>query len=172
MRYADVRERIKTGDLLLWSSDASGSTRHDIETEIVKLATRSQWTHAGVAWSEHGRVMVMDLTTRGCAPRPLSGDLPFWWIPAPRELGRAGLDYAFSRFGEMVYSRWQAITAVLRRLVVGDDLQGQCAEYVLEVYRADGMAPTDVATPAALMVGAMNNWPFAEMHRVVDDEPV
>lgn len=169
--YSQVRDKIKTGDMLLWSAKGGWGNRHDIETSIVKISTESQWTHVGVAWVDHGRVFVMDLTTRGCAPRPLSKDAPFWWIPAPRELSEEALQYAFSRFGEMTYSKWQAVLGQLRKLTIGDDMLGQCSEFAIEVWRVDRMAPTNIATPAACMLGAMTMWPGAVLTQVLPDQP-
>jgi hypothetical protein len=164
MRYDQVREQIKSGDMLLWSAQGGWGSRHDIETKLVKMGTESQWTHVGVAWVERGRVFVMDLTTRGCAPRPLSGDLPCYWIPAPRELSEQALQYAFSRFGEMTYSRWQAFKAAFGKLAIGRDLVGECAEYAIEIWRMDGLHPTVVATPGGCMEGALANWEGAQLH--------
>jgi hypothetical protein len=158
MRYSKLRPRIKTGDLIVWAHRGNLRSRKGFETWLTRTAQQAPWTHVGVAWVEHGRVWVMDLTTRGCAPRLLSGDLPAYWIAAPRALGEPALHYAFSRFGELVYSRWQAVLGFLGLLRIGADLQGECAEYVLEIYRTEGIAPTDVATPAALVEAALAVW--------------
>ena len=166
MKYAELRECIKSGDMLLWEGHATGDLRHDTEVELVEHATASNWTHVGVAWAEHGRVWVMDLATTGCAPRILSEDVPQGWIPAPRRLSDQAMAFAFSRFGKMTYSRWQAILGWAKRLVIGDDLAGQCAEYALEIYRVDGIAPSDVATPAACARGALARWPGASLYTV------
>lgn len=167
MRYLDIRDQIKTGDMLLWSAKVENFNRHDIETELVKIGTGSQWTHVGVAWEDHGRVFVMDLTRRGCAPRPLSNDCPFWWIPAPAPLSETALQHAFSRFGEMTYvTNWQAFVGWLKQITKRDDQKGQCSNYALEIWGIDNMAPTTEATPAACMLGAMQNWDGAELHYV------
>jgi len=42
--------------------------------------------------------------------------------------------------------------------VIGADTLGQCAEYALSIWRVDGMAPTDTATPGACADGALLNW--------------
>lgn len=163
MKYELARPLIKSGDMLLWSKNAGWNSRNDIETHMVRISTESQWTHVGVAWADHGRTWVMEITTRGCAPRLLSSELPFWWIPAPQPLSDAALEKAFSRFGSLEYSRWQAIAGKLKLLDIGKDLKSQCAEYALEIWRVDGISPSLVATPYRCMVGAMETWPGATL---------
>jgi hypothetical protein len=158
MRYEAARDQIKTGDMLLWRDHAGGPLRGIVERWIVRHGTASPWTHVGVAWVDHGRVWVMEITTKGCAPRLLSGQVPFDWVAAPRELSERALAYAHSCFGEWTYSRWQAVMGALKRLVIGADHVGQCAEYALSVWQVDGMAPTDTATPGACVDGALLRW--------------
>lgn len=169
MTYDEFRRSVKTGDMLLWQSKPTGNLRHDTEIEAVQVSTESPWTHVGIAWVEYGRAWAMDLTVTGCAPRLLSNDPPQAWINAPRRLSRAGLLYAFSRFGKMRYSRWQAILGYLRRLAIGNDMLGQCAEYVIEVYREGGMAPSEIATPAACVEGALLRWSGAALRRITKE---
>lgn len=156
--YEHIRARIKTGDMLLWRDHAGGPIRAVSERWIVRHTTASPYTHVGIALVWFGRVWVMDLTTKGCAPRLLSECGDFDWATAPRELSSAAVTFAFACFGEWVYSRWQAILGKLKRLVIGQDRKGQCAEFALAVWMQDGMAPTDEATPGACADGAMLVW--------------
>lgn len=158
MLYEDARYQIKTGDMLLWRDHAGGPLRGIIERWIVRHGTASPYTHVGVAWADHGRVWVMDITTKGCAPRLLSGCGDFDWSPAPQALSERALVYAHSCFGEWTYSRWQAVLGAFKRLVIGADAKGQCAEYALSIWRLDDMAPTDTATPGACADGALLRW--------------
>ena len=158
MIYTEVRRKIKTGDMLLWRNHAGGGLRSTIERWFVSHGTASPYTHVGIAWVEHGRVWVMDVTTRGCAPRILSKAGDFDWIPAPSKLTPQALEFAFNGFGEFEYSKVQAVLGELGLLKVGADLQTQCAEYALTVWQASGMAPTTKATPAACADGGMTTW--------------
>lgn len=158
MKYAEFRTKVKTGDMLLWRNHSGGSIRAVIERWFVEHGTGDPHTHVGMALVALNRVWVMDITTKGCAPRLLSEEPEFDWIQAPRELTQEGMDYAFSCFGKWVYSRWQAVMGALKRLTIGDDLKGQCAEYFLAICRASDMAPTDTATPADCARGGMLNW--------------
>jgi len=158
VKYAEARSRIKTGDMLLWRDHNGGTVRSMVERWIVRHGTASPYTHVGVAWVDNGRVWVMDITTRGCAPRLLSTCLPFDWAAAPEPLSADALAYAFSCFGQWTYSRWQAVMGAAKRLTIGVDTKGQCAEYTLAIYRANGNQPTAIATPGDCADGAMLVW--------------
>lgn len=156
--YAHIRDRIKTGDMLLWRNSTGGGLRSVIERWIVRHGTASPYTHVGVAWHDHGRVWVMDITTKGCAPRLLSTCGDFDLAPAPQPLSETALAFAHKCFGEWTYSRWQAVLGQFKRLTIGADSKGQCAEYALSVWMVDGMTPTGTATPGACAAGAMSVW--------------
>ena len=158
MKYSDARLNIKTGDMLLWRNHPGGSLRGIIERWFVSHGTASPYTHVGVAWAEHGRVWVMEITTKGCAPRLLSTCGDFDWSPAQKPLSDTALTFAFDCFGSWVYSRWQAIAGALKRLAIGKDTSGQCAEYALSIWGIDGQRPTEIATPADCAEGAMRVW--------------
>lgn len=157
MKYEDARYLIKTGDMLLWRNHAGGPLRGVVERLFVTHGTASAYTHVGVAWVEYGRVWVLEITTKGCAPRLLSSLGAFDWAACPRELSPAALEWAFACFGVWEYSRWQAVLGALKRLAIGADNLGQCAEYALSIWSRDGMAPTNTATPGACADGAMSD---------------
>lgn len=156
--YNEIRNKIKTGDMLLWRNHKQGGLRAIIERWFVEHGTASPYTHVGYAWADHNRVWVIEITTKGCAPRLLSQVGDFDWAPAPKEGSEKALNFAFSCFGVWKYSRWQAIKGQLKNLVIGADLAGQCAELAIAIWRVDGMAPTEYATPADCAYGAMVKW--------------
>jgi hypothetical protein len=158
MKYEELRTKIKTGDMLLWRASKEGSLRNIIERWFVTHGTASPYSHVGTAWVEHGRVWVMEITTHGCAPRLLSSCGDFDWSPCPKELSDQALTYAFDCFGVMTYSRTQAVLGALKRLVIGNDLKGQCSEYCISIWMIDDQEPTEIATPAACAEGAMRVW--------------
>lgn len=158
VEYEQIRNQIKTGDMLLWRDHKGGGLRSIIERWIIRHGTASPYTHVGIAWVDHGRVWVMDITTKGCAPRLLSKCGDFDWSSAPIELSEQALLFAFSCFGEWQYSRWQAVMGALKRLTIGVDSYGQCAEYAISVWKIDGISPTDRATPGHCADGALSVW--------------
>lgn len=158
MKYAEARLKIKTGDMLLWRNHKSGGLRATIERWFVEHGTASPYTHVGYAWVEHNRVWVIEITTKGCAPRLLSQVGDFDWAVAPKQGSEKALNYGFSCFGVWTYSKWQAIKGQLKTLIIGEDLSGQCAELAISMWRVDDMAPSTHATPAACAYGAMTEW--------------
>lgn len=158
MQYADLRTKIKSGDMLLFRNHSGGGLRGILERWFVVHGTASPYTHVGVAWVEHGRVWCMDMTTKGCAPRLLSTCGSFDWAPAPKPLNDAAFGFAFGKFGELEYSRWRAIGGALGLIDVRSEGESMCAEYALAIWEHADMAPTDTATPAACADGAMEIW--------------
>jgi hypothetical protein len=156
MRYAEARPKIKTGDLLAWSH-GGWSSWHDIEVNLVRMATRSEYSHVGLALAGGGRVFILEAVGGGVRLFPLSRELPFYWVRRPVALTGRAVDFAFARIGEP-YSKWQAIKAYFGLLTTGDDARWQCAEYVLSVLRADGEDLAPRATPSAVVQAAALNW--------------
>lgn len=156
MKYVEVREQIKTGDMLAWSA-GSWKNWHDVQVNLVRVFTRSEFSHVGLALVGAGRVFVLEAVGSGVRIFPLSRELPFWWVPRPREIGAGAVDFAFERVGE-AYSKWQAIKAFLGSLTAGEDDRWECAEYVLAVLARDGERLNAAATPAAVMHVVAREW--------------
>lgn len=158
MKYEAIRDQLKSGDMLLFRNHSGGGLRATIERWFVLHGTASPYAHVGVCWSDHGRVWVMDMTTKGCAPRLLSTAGDFDWAPAPKALSETALSYAFEHFGELEYSRLRAIGGQLGLIDVRSEHESMCAEYALSIWKRAGMPPTDKATPASCADGAMLIW--------------
>lgn len=153
MDYATARGKIKTGDLLFWSS-GSWSSWHDIQVLAVRLFTLSEYSHVGVAWVANGRVFVIHATGRGVIIEPLSLQGSFYWVPMRTKFSAEALEAGFSRVGER-YSKMQAIAGFLRRLPIGSDPLWQCAEFVIWFYAKNGIALSHLATPAGVAKSVM-----------------
>lgn len=156
MKYAQAREEIRSGDLLAWSGGGWKSW-HDIQVMLVRVFTRSEFSHVGLALVGAGRVFVLEAVSGGVRLFPLSRALPFYWVRRHRELGGEAVDFAFDRLGDG-YSKRQAIAAFLGDLRLGEDDIWQCAEYVIRVLEADGEVLTNVATPTGVVRAAMQRW--------------
>lgn len=156
MKYEDARAQIKSGDLLAWSHGGWGNW-HDIQISLVRMFTRSEFSHVGIALVGAGRVFILEAVSGGVRLFPLSRELPFYWIARPRELSGEAIDFAFDRLGDG-YSKLQAILAFLDMLSHGEDDLWECAEYVLEILEADGEVLTNVATPTGVVKAAMQRW--------------
>lgn len=153
MRYALEREAIRSGDLLAWTH-RSWASWYDVQVQLVRLATRSEFCHVGVAWCVAGRVLVLEAVGAGVRIFPLSRLLPVYHVP----LGAPWLPeveaWALAQVGKP-YSKWQAVLGHLGLLKAGQDDRWQCAEYAREIAVRLGVPMPGKVTPSSLVREAM-----------------
>lgn len=142
MIYPDARAQIQSGDVIFQSHKPLRSW-YDFKILLVRMFTRSEWSHAALAWAVGGRLFILEAVSAGVRIFPLSRAGDFTWV------SRGGFtqdmeEYALARVGQP-YSQWQAI----RSLFGEDDMDDRwyCSEYVCAVL---GIGPAD-KTPAGLM---------------------
>lgn len=126
MRYADCRESINDGDVLAWTHTASPfRSWYDFKVFLVRLFTRSEYSHVGIAVRFGGRVFVLESVTGGIRLMPLSKCLPCYLI---RDDKPFDVERAMSVCGEP-YSQLEAILGEFGRT---DENNGvwQCSEFV------------------------------------------
>ena len=164
--YIDIRSSIRDGDVLMYRGRSWIS-------RLIQAATRSQYSHAGLATWWNNRLMVMEAIGKGVVVTPLSANIReyhgtvelftckeeindeqrLWMIQfAQRELGKA-------------YGRWNALVLgfrlLFKRTIEARDAlrRGRrlfCSHYVAETYTAAGkdlkkgasdrfMSPGDIA---------------------------
>jgi len=70
-QYKDIRSQIKSGDLLGWSHRELKNW-HDLKIWFVRLFTRSEYSHVGLAWVVGGRVFVIEAVQPMVRVYPLS----------------------------------------------------------------------------------------------------
>jgi len=127
MRYSDIRPKIKSGDVLAWTHRKWGSW-YDFQVQMVRLFTRSEYCHVGVAYVVADRVFVLESVSGGIRQQPLSQEIPFYWIPTTVEWTDTALTAAMSKMGEK-YSKWDGFVSLWKKIKPGTDNQWECAEY-------------------------------------------
>jgi hypothetical protein len=147
MNYADARPDIKTGDVIAFGHEDWGSI-YDLEIQIVRAATRSEYAHVGMAWCTSGRVFILEAVVPAVRIFPLSSMAPFYHIPMDIKLSDDALEYALSVVGER-YSKAEAIRAFFG--LENDDKLWECAEYVKEILKENGTVLKCKATPAGVV---------------------
>lgn len=157
MKYDDVRSQIKTGDLLAWSA-GGWSNWHDIQVNLVRMFTKSEYSHVGIAWVSLDRVFILEAVGAEVRMFPLSRELPFYWIPRPKVLGLAAVEWAFSKLGNRYESKLRMVINFILGCEQRDDDRWQCSEYVLGILRADGEELTHDETPTGVVKAAMQRW--------------
>lgn len=141
VKYSDVRQTIKTGDLLFWTGNC-------FECRIVRVFTGSTYSHVGIAWVVGDRIFVLEATPPVVRIYPLSNKVPFFLVKAPEELSAKALTFALEHVGKP-YSRWEAIKAYLG-LLLDKNKTWECVEYTQETWRVDGYSMNVRAVPELL----------------------
>jgi hypothetical protein len=177
IEYDEERLRIRNADVLMYRG-------HSLESRVIQWATRSRYSHAGLAIWWNNRLMVIEAVGKGVVVTPLStniigyhGDVE-WYTSVdeiPEDLRLRMVEIAQIELGKE-YALWRAMLLGFRRLFQRDvatrdtlKREGQlfCSHYVAEVYNAVGrdlkkgvsdrfMAPGDIASsPLLKKMGAL-----------------
>jgi hypothetical protein len=151
MDYKTARPQIISGDIIAFSHEG-WSSWSDIESQMVKLWTQSEYSHVGIAWAIAGRVFVLEAVVPEIRIFPLRKLLPFYWVPMQTPLSKTTERYAISRVGEE-YSKWEAIKGYLGSTSL--NRKWQCAEYVRTVLSVNGSMMKGKNTPSAIVRDAL-----------------
>jgi hypothetical protein len=152
MVYDEVRSTFQTGDIIAISRDQLRSW-HDIPGHIIRLFTRSEYSHVGMVWVIGERVFLVESVTPLVRIIPLSNlkERGFYHVCIGKDFSASELQYIVSTIGASKYSRWQAILAYFKRLKIGADDKFECAELVIAARRLSGVQLGNVATPSAVV---------------------
>ena len=152
--YVDVRDNLKSGDVLAWTHKGIKSWK-DFEIFIVRLAQRSEYSHVGMVWKIADRVFILEAVGSGVRIYPLSKELPCFHIATDIEWTPELEEFALSKVGES-YSKWEAIKGFLTGKATQGDGSWQCAEYCKAVLRQAGMEFQGKTTPSGLVNDLLN----------------
>jgi hypothetical protein len=149
--YAEVRDTIKSGDLLAFSSN-DWSTWHGIKVQLIRIFTRSEYDHVGVAWVTGGRVFVLEAVMPMTRIFPLSLSGPFYLIEMNAPWKKMTEDYALSHIG-YEYSQLAAMRSFLKPVEI--DQVNECAAYAIQVMLHDDISLGVMATPSKVVQAAL-----------------
>lgn len=147
--YATARDSIKSGDLLAFSHVGWGSW-YAWKIQIVRMMTRSEFSHVALAWVVGGRVFVLEAVIPLVRIYPLSKLGDFYHLPLNKNWCWAE-EFALAHVGTP-YSQLKAIRAFFKPVL--HDGVTECAEYVSEVLRLADVDLGRVATPTAVVRAA------------------
>lgn len=151
MDYRTARPQITSGDIIAFTHSGWGSWA-DIESQIVRIATRSEYSHVGVTWVTGGRVFILEAVVPEIRIFPLRKLVPFYWVPMYSPLSRPTERYALSRVGQE-YSKWEAVKGFFGSTRL--DQKWQCAEYVRMVLSVNKSMAPGKNTPTAIVQDAL-----------------
>jgi hypothetical protein len=149
VNYTQARAQIKSGDLLAWSHRVPfWHSYRDFKIALIRLFTRSEFTHVGTAVWAGGRLLVLEAVKPVVRLHPVSMLGNFYWVPLPASWTPEAEQYAFAQIGDR-YSVLDAIVGYFG--MPKDDHREQCAELKIRVAAAAGVCLGDVATPTAVV---------------------
>jgi|ERR1035437_1175863 hypothetical protein len=150
--YLINNTKIKSGDLIAWTHKG-WSTLYDIEMQIIRLATRSEYIHVGTAWIAQERVFVIEAVMPCVRIFPLSHLVPFYLVPLEAPWEKKTENFAFAQIGKE-YSIKNAIQSVIEKPNVNGNWQ--CAQLAHEIMKRDGIDLGEVYTPSGVVYGALS----------------
>lgn len=151
MRYESARPHIKSGDLLAFSH-FGWKTWHDWKIQGVRMFTRSEYSHVGIAWVVGERVFCLEAVMPLVRIYPLDKLGEFYWIPTNVNWTKEIEDVALSIVGQE-YSQWQAIQSFFDAPT--KDHLWQCCEYAMEILYLAGIDIDSPKTPTGIVRGMM-----------------
>lgn len=142
MRYPKARNCIKSGDIILWQG-------RGLAARLVQWATKSKWSHAGIAVWWGPRLMVLDAYPfKGTRARPLSHDLKgAYWAASHAVWNYEALGFALDELDrkysfQNLWKTWLGLDLVKSEY--------QCAQYVAAVLLVAGVKLSMPATPESI----------------------
>lgn len=151
--YESIRKTIRSGDLLAWSI-RNVSSLDDIGSYIIRLFTKSEYNHVGMAWCMGDRIFVFEATKPHVRIIPLSLLSDFYWLPMNIKWSQALEQQMLSKIGQP-YSVLEAISLYLG--LPGQQRVWQCVKLVNAIYKEAGLNFNDPATPSDLVQRALED---------------
>jgi hypothetical protein len=168
MKYADVRARIESGDLLAWSHRGWDSW-YSLKIQAVRMFTRSDYCHLALAMVFDGRVWCVESVMPVIRIVPLSnliGTEGCYWIPMNAPMTPAEREFALSKVSLGKYSQIEAMRAALSPLPADNqrDDKWECARYAIECRRHSGIELGPIDTPDAGVLAAQDRYQAPVYH--------
>jgi hypothetical protein len=128
--YKEVRDTLKSGDLVFYSSHNS------LGDKLIKWWSESKYSHVGMVWAVAGRVFLLEASARGGVRMvPMSSRLPDLIIPMDLTWNEAAERHAMEHIMEP-YSIIDAVRAGFRE---NYNQKGWiCTEYVASITKECG----------------------------------
>lgn len=152
MEYKDIRSEIKSGDLIAFSH-GSWTSFSGFLTNIVRIFTRSTYSHVGVAWVIDNRVFVFEAVKPLTRLYPLSLMGDFYWIPTKANWNGKAETFAIENMG-VEYSNMACIEAFAKELDK-DDVR-ECAAYAKAILGRAGVYVGRLARPDTVIQELQN----------------
>jgi group I intron endonuclease len=158
VQSTDIFSRISPGDLIV-VSHKDWKTLSDVESQVVRIATESEFSHVCVVTEiRDGVPYVIEAVVPCVVVSPVTKYLKdgFYHIAIPdKPMSKDERDYGLSKVGQK-YSKVQAVEGYLHMLDIGQDTSWQCSELTIAMRRMSGINLGPIATPAAVVQTALS----------------
>lgn len=131
MKYEDIRAEIKTLDVLAWAEGGKWDSWRNIQLNLIRMFTMSEYNHVGLAYVTDGRVFVIESVVPDIRIYPLSKELPCYLVKTDFNFSPDIVEYMLSKVG-LKYSKWEALKAFFTTDTNNPDAW-QCAKFVNDV---------------------------------------
>jgi hypothetical protein len=158
MNYLRVRNKIKDCDILLYRGKSFLS-------KIIRLLTKSEYSHAGIAVWWNDRLMVLEAVEKGVVLTPMSKNLKYYkgtvyWFTSKKSIPQTKrlnmIRFAQQELGKK-YSKWKLIVFGYK-ILFGKDRDKKdefrnanslvCSHYVAQIYNYAGIDLTEDVSDA------------------------
>lgn len=150
----DKINKIKSGDLLIWSKDRH-SLLSNIFLTIIRLFTLSDFAHVAIAVIENDKLCIVEATTPTIRLVEVKPDDEFYFIPMNVEWKLEYLDFLLNKLG-LKYSFMDGVRAYFNKKLE-DDNRWQCAELANAFYKLTGSDYKNCFTPTKLVNGILTD---------------
>ena len=149
MKYSVHESEIKTGDILGWTH-REWKSWYDFQIQIVRMFTKSEFSHVGIAYWEDNKLYVIEAIGSGVRKSLLSENIPFYWIKA-EPLSEKAISFAKEQIGRRYESKIKMVINYFWDLDLENNKRWQCSELVNAIYRVNKTPLTFIDEPSKIM---------------------
>lgn len=150
--YANYRQNIRSGDLLVWSNPSDNLLSRIFFT-IIRFFTLSEYVHVGIAYRLNHELYVVEAVMPEIKLTLLTDEDKFWHIPMFIDWRQDYADFLLDKLGQP-YSVLDAIKGYFGSIGARDS-KWQCAELAITFYRLTGIDLGANYTPSKLVTAVL-----------------
>jgi hypothetical protein len=151
MKYSEIRNNLKSGDVVALSHQQWNSLS-DIESQIVKSVTQSEFSHVAIILVMDGTPFLVESVVPFVRIMPLDNlEEDFYLIQTGVPISDTEKNFMFSQVATGAYSKLEAIAAQLELLDIGSNSNWSCAEFLICARKLSHLSISTKATPAAVV---------------------
>jgi hypothetical protein len=156
MKYSEFKEVCRSGDLI-FVSHREWNTLSDIESQVVRIATESEFSHVCVAYLHNGEPCTIESVVPAVTVSSLEkyATQGFYWVSvADKPMTPLEEEYGLSQIGKP-YSKLEAVEGYFDLIEIGGSENWFCAEITIAMRRLSGLDLGGHCTPSAVAKNAL-----------------